>query len=274
VNLQGFPGAEDAKPSYPPGVVLHIPHDSALIPPEVRKQFLLDDHGLQRELVRMTDHRTLDLFVGAEPDVSVVRAPVSRLVVDVERFVKDEQEPMAAVGMGVIYARDSGGDHMRRPLDTAEREELLVKHYYPHHKRLLDAANASLRAQGWCLILDGHSFPSVPLPFELDQDRVRAEICIGTDVFHTPDWILTVFTAVFRQAGFTVSINRPYAGAIVPQEHYQRERRTLAIMVEVNRGLYMEPDSAVPRRSFDQLARRIRAACCEASCAVMRGLKR
>ena len=31
---------------YPTWVVLHIPHDSVYVPPEVRNQFLLDDDQL------------------------------------------------------------------------------------------------------------------------------------------------------------------------------------------------------------------------------------
>lgn len=261
-------------PTYPPLVVLHIPHDSMVIPPEVRPQFLLDDNGLQLELVRMTDHRTLDLFAAMDPATPVVAAAVSRLVVDVERFVEDGQEPMAAAGMGVIYGRTSDGSPLRRPLDPTERERLLATHYHLHQRRLLDATNAALRRHGWCLVLDGHSFPPAPLPCERDQDPERPEICIGTDAFHTPDWVRAAFVEVFRQAGFSVSCNRPFAGAMVPLEHYQREKKVLAIMVEVNRVLYLEPGSAVPRRSFRHLAGRIRSACCEASWMVMQALNR
>ena len=35
-----------------PTVILHVPHDSVVIPPEVRGQFLLDDAELQAELRR------------------------------------------------------------------------------------------------------------------------------------------------------------------------------------------------------------------------------
>jgi hypothetical protein len=32
---------------------------------------------------------------------------------------------------------------------------------------------------GRCLIIDCHSFPSVALPYELDQREERADFCIG-----------------------------------------------------------------------------------------------
>jgi hypothetical protein len=56
---------------YPPWVVLHVPHDSVDVPPEVRNQISLDDHQLAEEFRRVTDHMTLALFAhptrGAKP---------------------------------------------------------------------------------------------------------------------------------------------------------------------------------------------------------------
>jgi len=88
--------------TYPPWVVLHVPHDSTAVPADVREQFLLDDVEMGRELVRMTDHHTRAIFADPRSDAAVVRSPVSRLVVDVERFPDDADEPMAARGMGVV----------------------------------------------------------------------------------------------------------------------------------------------------------------------------
>ncbi|MCP3404077.1 N-formylglutamate amidohydrolase [Bradyrhizobium sp. CCGB01] len=45
--------------------------------------------------------------------------------------------------------------------------------------------------------------------------------------------------AAASAAGFSVLIDRPFAGALVPAKHYQREPRVQAVMIEVNRRLYM-----------------------------------
>lgn len=45
-----------SRSAYHPWVVLHIPHDSTVIPDEVRSQFLLTDPDLALALRRMTDH--------------------------------------------------------------------------------------------------------------------------------------------------------------------------------------------------------------------------
>lgn len=50
--------------AYPDWVVLHIPHDSVVIPDSVRSQFVLDEGELAKELLRMTDRYTHELFTG------------------------------------------------------------------------------------------------------------------------------------------------------------------------------------------------------------------
>jgi N-formylglutamate deformylase len=250
---------------YPPGVVLHLPHDAIRIPADVREQFLLDDDHLLAELIRMTDHRTLDLFRGEDNSVPVVVAPVSRLVVDVERFELDALEPMAAAGMGVIYGRTSDGRALRRALLANERESLLSAYYRPHHRQLTDAVDGTLNVHGICLIIDGHSFPAVPLPYEADQEPCRPDICIGTDDVHTPVAVAQVFVEAFREAGFSVALNRPFAGAIVPGNHYRIDRRVLSVMVEINRGLYLDESRGKPNADYETIARRIRVVCGQAS---------
>ncbi len=74
---------------FPEWVIFHVPHDSKVIPAEVRHQFALDDDAaLMQEIIKMTDHHTLNLFTHGVPEQQIIRSPVSRLVVDVERFFR------------------------------------------------------------------------------------------------------------------------------------------------------------------------------------------
>jgi hypothetical protein len=116
--------------------VLHIPHSSRYVPAEERQAILLDDAGLNRELLRMTDAYTDELFPVTPVEAGRVVFPLSRLVCDVERFPSDENEPMAGRGMGVIYTRTSMGDVFRAQPDAVHRQTILDRWYWPHHSTL------------------------------------------------------------------------------------------------------------------------------------------
>ena len=247
---------------FPPWVIFHVPHDSTLVPSEVRQQITLSDEDLAEELAKMTDHLTLSLFASGVPGAQVVRAPVSRLVVDVERFEDDQQEPMATRGMGAIYAVTSSLKPLRRPLQARERDDLMLTYYRPHHARLEAAVSSSIDAHGRCLVIDCHSFPSMALPYELaDPDLGRPDICIGTDAFHTSAELASAFVSAFKREGWSVSLNDPFAGALVPSGRYQQDRRVSAVMVEINRGLYLQEHDGTPLPSFSDVSSRIKNCC-------------
>ena len=67
-------------------IFLHLPHASTLIPKDLRQDFLPSDQELRVELNRITDHATDAIFQGAFPKAKPIVFPVSRLVVDPERF--------------------------------------------------------------------------------------------------------------------------------------------------------------------------------------------
>ena len=54
-------------------------------------------------------------------------------------------------------------------------------------------------------------FPKYPHPYELNQVRERAEICIGTDEFHTPNLLKDGLVKSFEDYNFSVSINTPFS---------------------------------------------------------------
>ena len=72
--------------TLPPWVILHVPHDSTFIPATARNHFTLSHSELDDEILKMTDHFTKDLFADGVRDAQVIAAPISRLVVDMERF--------------------------------------------------------------------------------------------------------------------------------------------------------------------------------------------
>ena len=244
-------------PDLPDWVLFHVPHDSTFIPPSERSKLLLNDEGLKSELLRMTDHWTFDLFAQGVPEERVLRFPVSRLVVDVERFEEDSLEIMASLGMGAVYERTSDGQRLRPRLVVAERQELMNTWYVTHHRRLTEVVQRSLDSHGQALLIDAHSFPSQPLPYELDQRRDRPDICIGTDEFHTPPQLEKALIDAFGSTGWTVKLNAPFTGALVPVDHYKK-RNLAAVMIEVNRALYIDEKTGERKPGFTTVASTIR----------------
>ena len=233
--------------------VLHIPHSSRRVPAEERQAIRLDDEALNSELLRMTDAHTDELFPLTPVEAGRVIFPVSRLICDVERFPSDEDEPMATCGMGVIYTRTSMGEVLRATPDAADRQSVLDRWYWPHHLQLERMVNHIASRSGACLIVDCHSFSSVALPHELDQAAHRADICIGTDAFHTHLLIRDAIVAAGEEEGFSVTVDAPFAGALVPLSSYRKDRRISSVMIEVNRRVYMDERSGLKTQDFRQV---------------------
>jgi len=118
-------------------LVFHIPHASREIPVDVRRSMLLCDSDLDAELNKLTDAFTDELFPVDALEAHAVVFPVSRMVLDPERFLDDDQEVMARRGMGVVYTRTSDGKRLRHPPTKEEWDALVDRYYHPHHPPIL-----------------------------------------------------------------------------------------------------------------------------------------
>lgn len=234
-------------------VLAHVPHGSTFIPHEVRSSLLLSDEDLKKELILMTDSYTLELFTGivASGGLALVNN-FSRLVVDLERFETDEKEVMSSRGMGAIYTRTACQQMLRKDLSENEREELLSTYFRPYHEALRKEVQKMLDQFGRCLIIDCHSFPSKPLPYELDQSIDRPDICIGTDTFHTPNGLITLIRSFCETNEVTMATNKPFAGTYVPLTYLGKDKRVSSFMVEVNRRMYMDEQTGDRSNQFSQ----------------------
>ena len=237
--------------------IRHIPHSSTVIPKQFREPFLLSGDKLNWELLQMTDGYTDEIFGGDLPGSLVF--PVSRLLVDVERFEDDAEEVMASRGMGVLYTMTHELQPLRRELTPEEREELLSLYYRPHHAKLEALVDDALATSGHVLVIDCHSFPSRRLPYEMAAlEDPRPEICIGTDPFHTPGWLREAAREEFSRAGFSVEVDTPFSGALTPARHYGQEKRVHALMIEIRRDLYMDEKTGEMSVQFGEVKKAVK----------------
>ena len=92
---------------------------------------------------------------------------------------------MSQVGMRVTYNSGPLRQPLRNPPTQSKRQELLELYCIPYHQKLTEAVEESLLANKHSLIIEGHSFPALPLRYELNQTAFRPDFFIGTDDFHT-----------------------------------------------------------------------------------------
>ncbi|MFE0089238.1 N-formylglutamate amidohydrolase [Streptomyces sp. NPDC058991] len=235
-----LPGAVDSP------VVLHVPHSSREIPEWVRHGIDLDDAALALELDHITDSHTAAI-AAAGADAAAVRPwqfvnGLSRLVIDPERF-PDEREEMLAVGMGAVYTRTTHSERLR-PADTDPRP-LVERYFHPYARAMTAAVTDRLETVGRAVIVDVHSYPTEPLPYELHGDGPRPPICLGTDPFHTPPDLLAAAERAFAGFGGT-GLDSPFAGTYVPLDLHGKDSRVSALMIEIRRDVYMSEPGGPP----------------------------
>lgn len=236
-------------------IVLHIPHASKHIPDEYLKFFTLSKKDLEIEILKMTDHFTDELFDISNDNIHQLKFPISRLLVDVERFEKDELEPMCEVGMGCVYEKTHDGKSLKLVKDI--KHELINKFYKTHHEDFIKIVDKKLIENNKVLIIDCHSFPKSPLPYELNQEKSRPEICIGTDNFHTSKKLKNSFRELFEGLNFTVRYDAPFNGSIVPFKFYKKDDRVQSVMIELRRDLYMDERSGNKTSNFYEMKKNI-----------------
>ncbi|MDY7085390.1 MAG: N-formylglutamate amidohydrolase [Actinomycetota bacterium] len=233
-------------------VILHVPHASRELTEQARAGLLVDDAELTDELDHLTDAHT-DLIALRAAGSSPVRPWIfanglSRLVVDPERF-PDEREQMRAAGMGAVYTHGYAGRRLR---PSADDQPLIDEHFHPYGKGISDLVTERLAATGRAVIVDVHSYPTLPLPYELHGEGPRPQICLGADDFHTPPALLDAARIAF--AGYETAVNTPFAGAYIPLTHYGRDEAVTALMVEIRRDTYMTEPGGPPHEGLGEIA--------------------
>lgn len=198
-------------------IVLNVPHAS--IEGLSDSNWMLGSEFFS-QVKKWTDWYTDYLFSSNRHNIKMVRASLSRFIVDTERLIDD---PLEERGEGNIYKK-FGGIHRNL---VGNEESLLNRYYNAHQQHLRNLLSPE------SLLIDCHSFPSC-----LSDD---IDICIG----YNEDWskpdeeTIQLFVSVFESHGYRVGINLPYSNAISPEcpFHYP------SIMVELNKRIYMNEET-------------------------------
>lgn len=213
-------------------IILHIPHSKTDIP--IKEGFNLD--LIENETELLVDHATDKIFNIENVDSVVFN--YNRIFCDVERL-SDEEEPLHKKGRGFYYTKTDNGETLRELLPEL-KSKIKSEYYDKHHKELELLTESKLEKYDSVYIIDCHSFSDKPFKTDIDKELNRPDICIGTDDFHTPEWLLKQIESGFKNHNLTVKINSPYSGTLIPLKYYQTDNRVSGIMIEVNRKLYIK----------------------------------
>lgn len=212
-------------------VLIHIPHSSLYIPEDYKKTSLLTLDELDKENLFMCDYRVNELVNNNQ----TIIFPYSRLYCDVERF-KDDSEIMNKYGMGYIYTKTSEGKDMFKPSD--EHREIVSEIYDKHHHLLDETVTKILTKYGKCIIIDLHSYSDEQVS-RLFNYRDVPDICIGVEERFYSEELTNYFIDYFRNNGYTIAINYPYKGSLVPNKYYgESNSGIVSIMIEINKRVY------------------------------------
>jgi N-formylglutamate deformylase len=58
---------------------------------------------------------------------------------------------------------------------------------------------------------------------------------------------------LFQDIGYSVAVNRPFGGSLVPAQYYRLNKRVFSIMIEINRKLYMDEENREKNGRYEVL---------------------
>lgn len=251
-------------------VVFSSPHSGRDYPAAFLQASLLDDRALRSS----EDAFVEDLF-GAAPDFGapLIAASAPRAYVDLNRSIHDldpaiingvaRGRPNARVasGLGVIPRVVAEGRAIQSgKIPYAEAQERLEKYYTPYHTRLQQLLEQARTRFGHVLLVDCHSMPSEAVKHGGSAGIARPQVVLG-DRFGASCSKVYVdrIEAIFRQEGFTVMRNAPFAGAYITQAYGRPAAGQHAIQIEIDRRLYMNEATIRTTSEYANTRRRLTA---------------
>ncbi|MDX2264659.1 MAG: N-formylglutamate amidohydrolase [Hyphomicrobiales bacterium] len=152
-------------------------------------------------------------------------------------------------GLGVIARIVNEHEEIYRAplsLDAALARIRLI--YKPYHAALSEVLEKTRAAFGVSCLIDCHSMPSHP-PGPSGQPKV--DFVLGDRFGASCSSNLTRYIeATLKAWGFTVALNKPYAGGFITEEYGKPASGAHALQIEINRALYMDETTMEKRGSF------------------------
>jgi N-formylglutamate amidohydrolase len=270
-------------------LVFASPHSGRIYPAGLMAASCLDAETIRQS----EDAHVDDLISGAPAHgVTLIAVRLARAWIDVNRepweldpaMFEDELPSYAkgrtarvAAGLGAIARIVSDGQEIyHRKLTFAEALARVEAVHRPYHAALAELIATTRQARGAAVLIDWHSMPSAAARHGADGRGLNGHAAktpgakapgakapgegVGCDVVLGDRFggacapaVARLAEQCFRDLGYTVARNAPYAGGYTT-EHYGRPlRKVHALQVEINRALYMDERTLAHTAGFRSL---------------------
>jgi len=231
--------------------LIHLPHSGIEIPKEYRSDYYISQQELKENIFEYADLYTDELFSSLFDTFDGVKNRYSRLLFDPERFGDDNQEEMhLKFKLGWFY---ENAILEKKPLRTTVNKEKIRKYFDEHHRLLNEKTKQKLELFDECTIIDCHSFSNRGYWFY--EDIELPDICIGFEKNHVDEELVEIIKNEFKE--YNVSVNKPYAGSLVPTNYWGKDFRVKSVMIEINKKLYLESDNITKNHNFFSIKEKI-----------------
>jgi len=244
-------------------VIFASPHSGRRYPEEFICQSRLSAHHLRR-----SEDAFVDEIFAAAPDhgAPFLRAHFPRAYVDANRHPWEldpgmfseplpdyvtTSSPRIAAGLGTVPKIVANGATIYSArLSFADARQRIRSCHLPYHDALTRLISDTTALFGGCLLVDCHSMPSSGS----GRNSKFADIVIGDGYGKSCSReIVGLVVQRFRDFGYSVALNKPYAGGYTTR-HYGRPLEGVhAFQIEISRALYMDETRIERRAGLDRL---------------------
>ena len=230
-------------------LLVSIPHSGEQVGEEAYWLKNLDEVTLMYDVDRFIDR----IYGPAlnQHKIPKVITPWHRYLVDCNRWPTDTDcdslegspNPSGSHPTGLHWRVTTAGYVLiPKPLSQALHNTILEK-YYEGFFQKIDSLYEGFKQKGvkQTYHLDLHSMPSQGTQAHRDPGEKRADIVIGNEKGQTAseEWTKAVMSS-YEQEGFKVRLNYPYTGGTIVQKYGKPSQGHQALMIELNRHLYMD----------------------------------
>lgn len=150
----------------------------------------------------------------------------------------------AGQGQGLVALKSLyGGDALYKENaqpDAAEIQYRTEHFYTPYHQRLEQEVNQRLDENGYCLVFDVHSCPSVGAFKDKDAGKIRKDIILGDrHGISIDDDVIKMVQQLAESYDYSFTVNNPYVGGFITQKYAADgdwgKRNCESLQIEFNR---------------------------------------